>query len=200
MTGAETDSGGSSPRLVVLDRDGVINRDSKDFVKSVAEWQPLPGSLEAIGMLTRAGYTVCIASNQSGIGRGLFTRETLYGMHRKLRRLAAAHGGKVERIIFCPHRPEDGCACRKPEPGLLQELAAAFDVELDGVPVVGDSLRDIDAADAAGAMPVLVLTGNGPRTRAALQEQGRDVDTYDDLLAFAHRLVAADRPEALRCC
>lgn len=200
MSSAGTAHAGTAPRLVILDRDGVINRDSPDFVRSAAEWLPLPGSLEALGMLTRAGYTVCVASNQSGIGRGLFTRETLYGMHRKLRRLAATHGGRVERIAICPHRPEDGCACRKPAPGLLDELAAAFGVGLDGVPVVGDSERDIDAAEAAGATPVLVLTGNGQRTRAALARQGRRVATYENLLAFASRLVAAGRPGALRCC
>lgn len=194
------DTSGNRPRLVILDRDGVINRESKAFVKSAAEWQPLPGSLEALGLLTRAGNTVCIATNQSGIGRGLFTRDALYGMHRKLRRLAAEHGGKIESIAFCPHRPEDRCECRKPAPGLLRELAAHFDVDLDGVPVVGDSLRDLDAAAAAGAVPVLVLTGNGRRTRELLAEQGRQVDTYDDLLAFARRYARRSGPGSSSCC
>lgn len=188
------------PRLVILDRDGVINRDSPDFVKNAAEWQPLPGSLEALGVLTRAGCTVCVASNQSGLGRGLFSREALYGMHRKLRRLAAARGGRIARIVFCPHRPEENCDCRKPEPGLLLRLAAMFGVELEGVPVVGDSLRDIEAAAAAGARPVLVLTGNGRKTQKALARAGRPVETYENLLAFARRHAEQLSPGASRCC
>lgn len=182
------------PRLVILDRDGVVNRDSADFVKSAAQWRPLPRSLEAIGLLTRAGYSVCIASNQSGLGRGLFERAALYSMHRKLRRLAARFGGQIERIAVCPHRPEDDCDCRKPRPGLLRRLAEHYGGTLTGVPVVGDSLRDIDAAEAAGARPVLVLTGNGERTRAALEKAARRVETYPDLYAFAAALTgAADR-------
>lgn len=171
--------------LVILDRDGVINRDSPAFVKSAAEWQPLPGSLEALGLLTRSGYAVWIASNQSGIGRGLFSRDALYSMHRKLRRLAAAEGGVIERIVYCPHRPDEGCDCRKPAPGMLLSIADAVGVNLADVPVVGDSLRDIDAAEAAGAKPVLVLTGNGRSTSAALEKAGRHVETHDNLLAFA---------------
>ncbi len=174
--------------LVILDRDGVINRDSSEFVKSAAEWQPLPGSLEALGLLTRSGHAVWIASNQSGIGRGLFSRQALYAMHRKLRRLAASEGGAIERIVYCPHRPEDGCDCRKPKPGLLSRIAAATGASLAGVPVVGDSLRDIEAAEAAGAKPVLVLTGNGRATALALEKAGRHVETYENLLAFARDL------------
>jgi len=172
-------------RLVILDRDGVINRDSDEYVKHPGEWTPLPGSLEALGLLTRAGFTTCVASNQSGIGRGLFGRDALYAMHRKLRRLAARHGGRIDRIVFCPHRPEFGCDCRKPAPGLLLRLSRLYGEPLDDVPVVGDSLRDLDAAVAAGAKPVLVLTGNGRATQTALEKAGRSVETYADLLAFA---------------
>lgn len=175
-------------RLVILDRDGVINRDSDEYVKHPDEWEALPGSLEALGLLTAAGFTVCIASNQSGIGRGLFGRDALYAMHRKLRRQAAKHGGRIDSIVFCPHHPEFGCACRKPAPGLLLRLARLYGEPLAGVPVVGDSLRDLDAAVAAGAKPVLVLTGNGPATQQALEKAGRSVETYDDLLAFAKAL------------
>lgn len=178
-------------RLVILDRDGVINRESTDFVKSADEWLPLPGSLEAIGRLSRAGYTVCVATNQSGLGRKLFDRRALAAMHRKLRRLAAAHGGRVARIVACPHLPDSGCRCRKPAPGLIERLGRHFGVSLAGVPVVGDSLRDIDAAEAAGARPVLVLTGNGKQTARALEKSGRAVETYPDLETFARHLLRA---------
>jgi len=180
------------PGLVILDRDGVINRDSKTFVKSVAEWQPLPGSLEAIGMLTRAGIPLAVASNQSGIGRGLFTRDTLYSMHRKLRRLARAHGGEIGRILYCPHLPEFGCECRKPAPGMINQLISTYGVERQRVIVVGDSVRDLDAAVSAGAQPVLVLTGNGTRSAIELRDRGQQVDEFDDLLAFANNVSASN--------
>lgn len=176
-------------RLVILDRDGVLNKESSAFVKSTAEWQPLPGSMEALGLLTASGYTTAVATNQSGIARGLFDRKALQAMHRKLRRLAARHGGKVDRIVYCPHGPDDACDCRKPLPGLLLRLARHYGVDLRGVPVVGDSLRDLDAAVAAGATPVLLLTGNGAQTRAKLAKLGRTVETYDNLLTFVRSLV-----------
>lgn len=170
--------------LVILDRDGVINRDSAAFVKSAAEWLPLPGSIDAIAALSRAGFTVAVASNQSGLARGLFDRNALRGMHRKLRRLVAASGGTVDRIVVCPHGPDDGCDCRKPKPGLLLRLAGYFNTPLDGVQVVGDSLRDLQAARNAGASPVLVRTGNGEKTLRELPRELRDVPVYDDLAAF----------------
>ena len=157
--------------LVILDRDGVINEDSRAFVKSPAEWLPLPGSIEAIATLSRAGYTVAVASNQSGLARGLFDR--------------AAEGGKVARIVVCPHGPDDGCACRKPLPGLLTRLARHFGTTLDDVQVVGDSLRDLQAAVSAGAQPVLVRTGNGEKTLRELPEAWRHGPVYRDLAAFA---------------
>ncbi|MGB5247037.1 MAG: D-glycero-beta-D-manno-heptose 1,7-bisphosphate 7-phosphatase [Woeseia sp.] len=177
-------------RYVILDRDGVLNRESSAFIKNADEWQPLPGAMEALGLLSRAGFTIAVATNQSGIARGLFDRAALQAMHRKLRRLAAQHGAKIDRIVYCPHGPDDGCNCRKPLPALLLRLARRYQISLDDVPAVGDSLRDLDAAVAAGAKPVLVLTGNGSRTAAELAKCGRSVETYDDLLAFARSVTA----------
>jgi len=171
--------------LLILDRDGVINKDSAEFVKSPGEWLPLPGSIGAIARLSRAGYTVTVASNQSGLARGLFGRNALRAMHRKLRKLVTAEGGRVDRIVVCPHGPDDNCNCRKPNPGLLTRLARHYNTTLDGVPVVGDSLRDLQAAASAGATPVLVRTGNGAKTSRKLPAGLRRVRTYDDLAAFA---------------
>lgn len=171
--------------LLVLDRDGVINRDSPDFIKSPREWLPLPGSIDAIARLSRAGYTIAVASNQSGLARGLFDRNALRAMHRKLRKLVEAKGGRVDRIVVCPHGPDDGCNCRKPRPGLLKRLARHYGVSLRGVPVVGDSLRDLRAAHRAGATPILVRTGNGAKTARNLPGELRNTRTYDDLAAFA---------------
>jgi D-glycero-D-manno-heptose 1,7-bisphosphate phosphatase len=171
--------------LLILDRDGVINQDSASFVKSAEEWVPLPGSVAAIARLSRAGYTVAVASNQSGLARGLFDRNALRAMHRKLRRLVSNEGGRIDRIVVCPHGPNDGCSCRKPKPGLLTRLARHYGVNLVGVPAVGDSLRDLQAAAAAGATPVLVRTGNGKETLINLPVALRDIRVYDDLAAFA---------------
>ncbi len=177
--------------LIILDRDGVINRDSREFVKNAGEWVPIPGSIGAIADLSRAGFTVAVASNQSGLGRGLFDRNALRAMHRKLRRLVAAEGGRVDRIVVCPHTPEAGCDCRKPRPGLLQRLGRHYKTSLEGVPVVGDSLRDLQAATAAGAEPLLVLTGNGRKTAARLPRALRSVPVFDDLAAVAAHLTGA---------
>ncbi len=180
-----------APRgLVILDRDGVINRDSDAFVKSPSEWLPLPGSIDAIATLSQAGFTVTVASNQSGLARGLFDRAALRAMHRKLRRLVNAAGGRIDRIVVCPHGPDDGCSCRKPLPGLLLRLARHYDTSLEGVPVIGDSTRDLEAAVAAGAIPILVRTGNGRRTEASLPSSLADADVYDDLASAAVALVA----------
>jgi D-glycero-D-manno-heptose 1,7-bisphosphate phosphatase len=175
--------------LLILDRDGVINRDSDAFVKSPAEWLPLPGAIRAIADLSKAGYTVAVASNQSGLARGLFDRNALRAMHRKLRRLVEAEGGQVDRIVVCPHGPDDGCACRKPRPGLLLRLARHYGTSLDGVPAIGDSLRDLQAAKAVGARPILVRTGNGRKTEASLGDELRDIPVFDDLPAAAAALL-----------
>jgi D-glycero-D-manno-heptose 1,7-bisphosphate phosphatase len=177
-------------RLVILDRDGVINHDSPEFIKSPAEWLPIEGSIEAIARLSSAGFTVVVASNQSGLSRKLLDRPTLEAIHDKMRNAVRDAGGDLGRIAYCPHHPDDGCDCRKPKPGLLRSLGRNYGVSLSNVPVVGDSLRDIDAALAVGARPLLVLTGNGAATRAELDKQGRDVETCADLAEAADRLIA----------
>ncbi|WP_412851959.1 D-glycero-beta-D-manno-heptose 1,7-bisphosphate 7-phosphatase [Ectothiorhodospira shaposhnikovii] len=153
-------------KLVILDRDGVINRDSPDYIKSPAEWVPLPGSLEAIARLTRAGWCVAVATNQSGLARGLFDLPTLRAIHRHMEATLAPLGGRIDGIFYCPHGPDEGCDCRKPLPGLFERIGRAFSVPLAGVPAVGDSPRDLQAAAAAGCTPVLVRTGNGLKALA----------------------------------
>lgn len=180
----------SQKRLVVLDRDGVINEDSDAFVKSAAEWQPLPGSIEAIARLSAAGFTVTVATNQSGIARGLFDQDALDAMHTKLTGLVTDAGGHVDRIAVCPHGPDDGCDCRKPKPGLLLALGRHYGMSLDGVPVVGDSRRDLEAAIAIGARPILVRTGKGSRTECGLDDALASVDVYDSLADVVDDLVA----------
>ena len=152
-------------KLVILDRDGVINHDSASYIKSPEEWKPIAGSLEAIALLNQAGYRVLVATNQSGIGRGLFDMATLNAIHDKMHRALSLVGGRVDGIFYCPHAQDAGCACRKPRPGLLDEIAKRFGVSLDGVPFIGDSLRDLQAGAAVGAQPVLVLTGKGKKIR-----------------------------------
>jgi D-glycero-D-manno-heptose 1,7-bisphosphate phosphatase len=176
--------------LIILDRDGVINHDSADFIKNADEWQPIAGSLEAIAALTKAGFTLAIASNQSGIARGLFDQRALDAMHAKMLGLVNASGGHIGRVAICPHGPDDGCGCRKPRPGMLKQLARHFDTPLAGVPVIGDSLRDLEAADAVGARPILVRSGKGRMTEAALPERFAGIPVYDDLAAAAQALIA----------
>lgn len=178
-------------RLVILDRDGVINEDSDEYIKSVDEFVPIPGSVAAIARLTLAGYRVAVATNQSGVGRGLFDLPTLNAMHDKLRDLVAQQGGHVDEIVFCPHDPAAACDCRKPKPGLLKQIAEKFKTELVGVPVIGDSLRDLQSAIAVNAQPILVRTGKGERTLAQLalvQELG-DVPVYQDLSAAVDAII-----------
>jgi D-glycero-D-manno-heptose 1,7-bisphosphate phosphatase len=185
-----------SPRLVILDRDGVINHDSDDFVKTPAEWLPIDGSIDAIARLSDAGFTVAIATNQSGVGRKLMDQPALDAIHDKLRSLVSDAGGYVDRIAYCPHHPDDGCDCRKPAPGLYHQLAQAYGVPLDDVPVVGDSSRDLDAARSVNARPILVLTGNGEQTAADLQQRGDSVETFADLDAAASALIAESSGKA----
>jgi len=153
-------------KLIILDRDGVINFDSDQFIKSPEEWKPIPGSLEAIARLNQAGYRVAVATNQSGIGRGLFDMPTLNAIHDKMHKQLAQVGGRVDAIFFCPHTNESNCECRKPKSGMIEEVALRFGVSLKGVPAVGDSLRDLEAAGRLGAQPYLVLTGKGTKTQA----------------------------------
>jgi D-glycero-D-manno-heptose 1,7-bisphosphate phosphatase len=170
--------------LIILDRDGVINHDSDEYIKSIDEFIPIEGSLEAIAKLNHAGFIVMVATNQSGIARGMFTIETLNAMHHKLRAALSAYGGRVDAIFFCPHGPDDHCSCRKPKPGLLHEIQQRVGHTLRGIPAVGDSFRDIEAAWAVGASPVLVRTGKGLRTLEKKADQLTDVPVFDDLSAF----------------
>jgi D-glycero-D-manno-heptose 1,7-bisphosphate phosphatase len=154
-------------KLVVLDRDGVINYDSAEFIKKPAEWKPIPGSLEAIARLNQDGYRVVVATNQSGVGRGLLDMAALNAIHDKMHKAVAHVGGRIDAVFYCPHAQEANCGCRKPRPGLLEDIAHRFNAELAGVPCIGDSLRDLQAAEAVGALPILVLTGKGAQTVAA---------------------------------
>ena len=153
-------------KLIILDRDGVINKDSDQFIKSPEEWIPLPGSLEAIARLVQADYRVVVATNQSGVGRGLFDMPTLNAIHDKMHKAVAHAGGRIDAIFFCPHAADTHCACRKPKTGMLEEIATRYNVDLKGVPAVGDALRDLDSAAKMGALPMLVLTGKGAKTQA----------------------------------
>lgn len=176
-------------KLLILDRDGVINHDSDRFIKSPEEWRPIPGSLEAIARLTQWGYRVVVATNQSGIGRGLFDMDTLNAIHDKMIKAVALSGGRIEAIFFCPHAAESACECRKPKPGMLREIAQRYSADLRGVPAIGDSLRDLQAAAAVGAQPILVLTGKGARTRQH-PDLPRDTLVFPDLAAAAAHLAA----------
>ncbi len=153
-------------KLIILDRDGVINFDSDQFIKSPEEWKPIPGSLEAIARLNQADYRVVVATNQSGVARGLFDMPTLNAIHDKMHKACALVGARIEAVFFCPHGPEADCPCRKPRHGMLEEIASRYNVSLAGVPAIGDSLRDLEAAVKIGAQPILVLTGKGTQTQA----------------------------------
>lgn len=175
-------------KLVILDRDGVINEESDDYIKSASEWKAIPGSLEAVARLCHSGYQVVIASNQSGLARKKFDIMALNEIHRKMANHLSQFGGSIDAIFFCPHGPRQGCECRKPKPGLLLKIAERLRISLDTVPVVGDKLSDIEAAMAAGARPVLVRTGYGQ----ALIDSSKlpeEVPVFDDLAAFADNLI-----------
>jgi D-glycero-D-manno-heptose 1,7-bisphosphate phosphatase len=166
-------------KLVILDRDGVINHDSDQFIKSPEEWRPIAGSLEAIAQLSQAGYRVVVASNQSGIGRGLFDMAMLNTIHAKMHKAVAQAGGRIDAVFFCPHPADSDCDCRKPRSGLFHEIARRYHIDLKGVPAIGDARRDMEAARTAGALPVLVRTGKG---RATLDEGlPYEVSVFDDL-------------------
>jgi D-glycero-D-manno-heptose 1,7-bisphosphate phosphatase len=172
-------------RVIVVDRDGVINEDSDDYIKSSDEWKAIPGSIEALSKLSHAGCRICVVSNQSGLGRGLFGLSELNDMHRKLRDLLAGQGAQIEMIAFCPHLPADGCGCRKPRPGLLLAVQERLGVALKGVPYIGDSLSDVQAARAAGMEPWLVRTGKGERTLAREGRSLGNTRVFSNLLGAA---------------
>ena len=175
--------------LIILDRDGVINYDSEQFIKTPDEWRPIPGALEAIALLNRWGWRVVVATNQSGVGRGLFDMDTLNAIHDKMLKSLAQSGGRLDAIFFCPHPADSTCNCRKPKPGMLLEIGERFNTDLTGVPVVGDSLRDLQAAVTVGGLPCLVLTGKGEKTRDDPQLPSQTV-IFDDLAAVAAQLTA----------
>lgn len=181
----------TSTKVVVLDRDGVINEDSAEFIKSPEEWRALPGSLEAIARLHKAGYKVLVATNQSGIGRGLFSLETLADIHRKMLDKVSAAGGHVAHIFFCPHVPADQCSCRKPAAGMLHQVAEQFGCGLRNMIVIGDATRDLEAARAVGSRPMLVRTGKGRATELAIAPDDT-VEIYDDLAAAVDALLLED--------
>lgn len=179
-------------KLIVLDRDGVINHDSADFIKTPEEWIALPGSLEAIARLNQQNWRVIVASNQSGLARGLFDMYALNEIHAKFKRELAEVGGQVDAIFICPHGPDDGCTCRKPLPGMLHDIARRYDTPLHQVPAVGDSLRDLQAAATAGCSPWLVQTGNGDALLASGQALPEGTRLARDLAAVADALLTKD--------
>ena len=178
-------------KLIVLDRDGVINYDSEQFIKSPDEWRPIPGSLEAISRLNHAGFRVVIATNQSGLGRGLFDMATLIAINDKMHKALAQIGGRIDALFYCPHTADSACECRKPKPGMLIEIGNRFGVDLTGIPCVGDSVRDLQAAAAVEAQPILVLTGKGEKT---LRDGVFPTNTviFPDLAFVATALLADD--------
>ena len=183
-------------KLVILDRDGVINKDSSTFIKSPEEWIPIKGSLEAIARLSQAGYEVVIITNQSGVGRGLFSADMLAQIHVRMIDYVQQYGGKIQSVLFCPHHPNDGCECRKPLDGLYQELASRLNVNYSGVYSVGDSVRDLLAAKKAGASPVLVKTGNGRKSlKTIANEPQYELDgtlVFDNLAGFTDALLKGE--------
>jgi len=176
-------------KLAILDRDGVINQDSDQYIKTPDEWVPIEGSLKAIARLNHAGYRVFVATNQSGLGRGLFSIETLHTIHQKMMDEIQAQGGHIEAILFCPHVPEDHCDCRKPNPGLLLEIARRANQSLKDVPIIGDSYRDLEAARTVGAVPILVKTGKGLLTLSKHAKDLRDTLIFDDLASAVDMLI-----------
>ena len=178
-------------KLIVLDRDGVINHDSTQFIKTPEEWRPIPGSLEAIARLNHAGYRVVVATNQSGLGRGLFDMATLNAIHEKMHKALALVGGRIDALFYCPHTADAQCECRKPKTGMLSEIAQRYGLDMTGVPCVGDSVRDLQAADAVGAQPMLVLTGKGEKT---LRDGSFPKNTviFPDLAFAVSALLASD--------
>ncbi|MDN6855342.1 D-glycero-beta-D-manno-heptose 1,7-bisphosphate 7-phosphatase [Pseudomonas sp. CAN2814] len=175
-------------KLLILDRDGVINQDSDAYIKSLGEWIPIPSAITAIARLSKAGWTVAVATNQSGIARGYYDLATLESMHQRLRELVAEQGGELGVVVYCPHGPDEGCDCRKPKPGMLLQIARHYGADLRGTWFVGDSRGDLDAALAVDCQPVLVMTGKGERTLTKPLPEGTLV--FDDLAAVADQLLS----------
>ncbi|OED41438.1 D-glycero-beta-D-manno-heptose-1,7-bisphosphate 7-phosphatase [Endozoicomonas sp. (ex Bugula neritina AB1)] len=179
-------------KLIILDRDGVINEDSDNYVRSIDEWQPIEGSITAMAALSKAGYIIAVATNQSGLARGYFQPEDLNAMHQKMTDLVMAEGGKIDAIFFCPHGPNDQCLCRKPKPGMIENAIKQFQLLPNNSWVVGDSLRDIQAGQQAGCKTALVKTGKGERTLDVLEKnktEYRDVSVFSNLKAFAKKIL-----------
>ena len=178
-------------KLVVLDRDGVINESRDEVIKTADDFIPLEGSYEAISALCQHDYRVVVITNQSGIARGLITIDEVNAVHERMQQAVASHGGRIDAILLCPHKPDDDCACRKPRPGMLHDLMERLGIELNGVPLVGDSLRDLQTAMVVGATPVLVKTGHGERT---LEENKHldNVEVYENLFEFAEKLISVE--------
>ena len=171
---------------IILDRDGVINQDSTEYIKSIAEWHPIEGSINAIASLSQAGYRIFLATNQAGIARGKLTEESLEAIHHKLKNAVSTAGGKIEAIIYCPHHPDDHCACRKPKPGMLHQIATEYDVDMTSSVFIGDSVKDVEAAIAAGCQPILVRTGNGEETELTLSKLAiNPPPIFKDLAAYS---------------
>ncbi|MCG9096265.1 D-glycero-beta-D-manno-heptose 1,7-bisphosphate 7-phosphatase [Laribacter hongkongensis] len=178
-------------KIVILDRDGVINHDRDDFVKNSLEWVPLPKAAEAIALFSQAGWRVVVATNQSGIGRGLFDMHALNAMHEKMHHLISKAGGRIDAVFFCPHKPEAGCSCRKPAPGMVLEVAERFSVKPESLWLVGDSLRDLEAVAAVGGRAILVRTGKGRKTEAT-GNLPAGTPVFDDLHAAAEWLISLE--------
>jgi D-glycero-D-manno-heptose 1,7-bisphosphate phosphatase len=188
---------------IILDRDGVINEDSDAFIKSVEEWTPIPGSLQAIARLCRNDYRIVVATNQSGVARGLLSIDTLNKIHRHMLKEVRSKGGMIEAVFFCPHGPDEDCQCRKPRTGMIREITARMKIETCGVPIVGDSMRDLQAARDSGAIPVLVKTGKGKKTARDLKKENSPVPAsevvqFTNLEAFAEALLAGELKDVIQ--
>ena len=190
-------------KTIILDRDGVINQDSDEFIKSVEEWQPIPGSLEALALLHRHDYRIVVITNQSGVARGLLSLATLNEIHRHMLAETRKKGGLIDAVFLCPHGPDDGCSCRKPASGMFKDVANRLKIEMDGIPAVGDSMRDLQAAIEVGALPILVKTGKGKATTRMLKKKESpiaidDVISFKDLASFTDALLAGELDENIR--
>lgn len=181
-----------NPAFIILDRDGVINYESKNYIKTSEEWLPIPGSLEAIALLSQAGYTIAVATNQSGVGRGFYTESDLTIIHQKMLDSLKPLGGRIDKIFYCPHHPDDHCNCRKPGIGLFVQIADYYQINLKGILSIGDSLRDIKAALNVGCQPILVLTGNGEQTLLNNRELIDEIPVFSDLLSAVQKVLQED--------